>query len=58
MATFMTCKKCGKELSKSGREHADRINKPQCVECSYMESIGVETIEDYNNYLRDDKKHV
>lgn len=31
---------------------ADSLGMRKCAQCLYFESIGVYTIEDYNNYLR------
>lgn len=44
--TYFRCASCGKELH--GNDRYDR----ECSECRYLHSLGIYTIEQYNEWLR------
>lgn len=51
--TYFVCKKCNKELRGSNKRNAEeKLNRPICADCHFFELIGVQTIAQYNEWLR------
>lgn len=53
MKTVFRCSHCGKWLSQSDQDWCWKYDENECTECMFLEDMGIHTIEEYNEWLKE-----